>query len=302
MELENHQLRKQLVEATKHNEELTRHAVDAQAPPRRPRGRPRGSTTAKRVEQASQPNFPRPQRSTRAEATPNPTAYLPIGTGCEGVNSGDATDGEVPKQHPDVSQPPLRRETGVTIREPSSASQAADPPAPTGKGKKKATEPLKPLDESSDENGPSADGPSANVTPPPSPLEQQTPPTPVGSTPSPPTPTDQTQQVSPASTGGDISSHALRSVKDREMLTLTTGRLCSGAVTEQSRTLEQRHTKELKAAKEKYAEQLEAVLEEKNKVAEELSEKQTALDKAVEQRENFKESNRVNYREAKKLE
>ncbi|XP_062080931.1 uncharacterized protein LOC133785730 [Humulus lupulus] len=171
--------------------------------------------------------------------------------------------------------------------------------------------------------GPPVDGPSANVTPPPSPLEQQTPHAPVGSTPSPPTPTDQTQQAAPTSTGGDISSHALRSVKDRvakilkheccreamastetmdvdqiltralnefasAMLTLTAGRLRSGAVTEHSRTLEQRHAEELKAAEAKYAEQLEAVLEEKNKLDEELREKQTALDKAVEQRDNFK--------------
>ncbi|XP_062113939.1 proline-rich receptor-like protein kinase PERK8 [Humulus lupulus] len=130
-----------------------------------------------------------------------------------------------------------------------------------GKGKKKATEPLKPLDESSDENnmvsenvfdiysapeapeapsskkktskrhpeesskappakktrtaGPSVDEPSKNVTPPPSPLEQQTPPAPVGSTPSPPAPTNQTQQAAPASTGGDISSRALRSINDK---------------------------------------------------------------------------------------
>ncbi|XP_062109672.1 uncharacterized protein LOC133821323 [Humulus lupulus] len=184
---------------------------------------------------------------------------------------------------------------------------------------------------------PPADGPSANVTPPPSPLEQQTPPTPVGLTPSPPTPTDQTQQAAPTSTGGDILSRALRSVKDRvakilkhercreamastetidvdqiltralnefasAMLTLTAGRLRSGVVTEQSRTLEQWHTEELKAAEVKYAEQLKAVLEEKNKLAEELREKQTALDKVVERRDNFKESNHVNYCEAKKHE
>ncbi|XP_062097321.1 uncharacterized protein LOC133803316 [Humulus lupulus] len=53
---------------------------------------------------------------------------------------------------------------------------------------------------------PSAEGPSKNATPTPSPLGQQTPLAPVGSAPSPPTPFDQTQQASPASTGGDISS------------------------------------------------------------------------------------------------
>ncbi|XP_062115109.1 uncharacterized protein LOC133829330 [Humulus lupulus] len=86
------------------------------------------------------------------------------------------------------------------------------------------------------------------------------------------------------------------------MLTLAVGRLRSDAAIEQSKSLEQRHADELKAAKEKYAEQLEAVLEEKNKLAEELREKKNALDKAIEQRENFKESNRINYRAAKKLE
>ncbi|XP_062114032.1 uncharacterized protein LOC133825052 [Humulus lupulus] len=162
--------------------------------------------------------------------------------------------------------------------------------------------------------GPPADGPSTNVTPPPSPLEQQTPPAPVESTPSPLAPTDQTQQAAPASTGGDISSHALRSVKDRvakilkhehcqeAMLTLTASRLCSGAITEQSRALEQRHAEELKAAEAKYTEQLEAMLEEKNKLAEEVKEKQTTLDKAIDQRDNFKESNHINYHENRKLE
>ncbi|XP_062094045.1 uncharacterized protein LOC133800087 [Humulus lupulus] len=191
---------------------------------------------------------------------------------------------------------------------------------------------------------PPANVPSTNATPPPSPLKRRTPPAPVGSTPSPPAPADQTQQTAPASTGGDISSHALRSAKDRmaknlkhkrcreamartetmdvdqiltralnelssAMITVTAGRLRSGAITEQSKTFEQRHAEELKAAKEKYVEQLEvaqktnaSLLEEKNKLAEELREKQTALDKAVEQRDQFKESNRINYREAKKLE
>ncbi|XP_062089660.1 uncharacterized protein LOC133796196 [Humulus lupulus] len=44
------------------------------------------------------------------------------------------------------------RPTGVTIREPSSIPRAAVPPPPQGKGKKKASEPLAPIDESSDEN------------------------------------------------------------------------------------------------------------------------------------------------------
>ena len=85
-------------------------------------------------------------------------------------------------------------------------------------------------------------------------------------------------------------------------LTITVGRLRSGTITKQSKSLEQQHADELEVAEAKYAEQLAAVLEEKNKLAEELKEKQSALDKAIEQRENFKESNRVNYHAAKKLE
>ncbi|XP_062088543.1 predicted GPI-anchored protein 58 [Humulus lupulus] len=66
--------------------------------------------------------------------------------------TGSGTGGEVPEQHLDVEQTPPRRATGVTIREPSSTPRAAAPNAPKGKGKKKATEPLEPLNESSDEN------------------------------------------------------------------------------------------------------------------------------------------------------
>ncbi|XP_062089322.1 uncharacterized protein LOC133795878 [Humulus lupulus] len=48
--------------------------------------------------------------------------------------------------------------------------------------------------------------------------------------------------------------------------------------------------------------QLAVVLEEKNKLAEELKEKQNSLDKAIDQRDQFKESNHVNYCAAKQLE
>ena len=58
-------------------------------------------------------------------------------------------------------------------------------------------------------------GPSKNTTPPPSPLQQQSLPAPVGSTPPPPAPVDQTQPTAPTQTGDDLSSHALRSAKDR---------------------------------------------------------------------------------------
>ncbi|XP_062119013.1 uncharacterized protein LOC133832721 [Humulus lupulus] len=291
-----------------------------------------------------------------------------------------------------MEQTPKRRATRVTIEEPSSTPRAAASPASKEKGKKKATEPLEPLHESSDENvmdsecvldlysapevpeaplskkkaskrhtgesskmpqakksltaGLPEDRPSSNATPTSSPHEQQTPPAPAGSTPSPTALTDQTQQAGPASTGGDLTSCTFRSVKDRvakivnhdrcreamaatetmdvdqiltcalnefsnlsylfllrqAFLTLTVVQLRSGVVTEQSKSLEQRHPDKLKTAEAKYAEQLEAVLGENNKLAEELKEKQSALDKAIEQRDNFKESNRVNYHAAKKLE
>ncbi|XP_062075637.1 uncharacterized protein LOC133779735 [Humulus lupulus] len=48
--------------------------------------------------------------------------------------------------------------------------------------------------------------------------------------------------------------------------------------------------------------ELAVVLEEKKKLAEELKEKQKSLDKAIDQRDQFKESNRVNFHAAKQLE
>ncbi|XP_062103673.1 uncharacterized protein LOC133814770 [Humulus lupulus] len=86
------------------------------------------------------------------------------------------------------------------------------------------------------------------------------------------------------------------------MLTLIAGRIRSGIVTEQARTLKQRHEDELKAAEAKYVEQLAVVVEEKAKLAKELEEKQRSLDKVHEEREKFKESNRFNYHAAQQLE
>ncbi|XP_062081226.1 uncharacterized protein LOC133786029 [Humulus lupulus] len=160
--------------------------------------------------------------------------------------------------------------------------------------------------------GLSKDGSLANANPP-SPQEQQTPPAPARSTPSPAAPTDQTQQAGPASTGGDITSRAFRSVKDRVAKIVKHDRFQEAMDVEQilncalnefssAKSLEQRHADELKAAEAKYAEQLAAVLEEKNKLVKELREKKNSLDKAIEQRDQFKESNRANYHATKKLE
>ncbi|XP_062100982.1 uncharacterized protein LOC133806901 [Humulus lupulus] len=145
--------------------------------------------------------------------------------------------------------------------------------------------------------GPLSDGPSANATPPPSPLETDPPPAPAGSTPSPPAPTDQTQQAGPASTRGDISSRALRSVKDRVAKFLKHDRCREAMASTETMDVDQILTRALSDFAS-----LEAVLEEKNKLAAELREKQTALDEAVEQRDQFKDSTRINYRKAKKLE
>ncbi|XP_062103886.1 proline-rich receptor-like protein kinase PERK10 [Humulus lupulus] len=56
--------------------------------------------------------------------------------------AGSATGTKVPEQQPDVSQPPPRRATGVTINEPTGAPRPTTALAPPGKGKKKATEPI----------------------------------------------------------------------------------------------------------------------------------------------------------------
>ncbi|XP_062104263.1 extensin-like [Humulus lupulus] len=62
------------------------------------------------------------------------------------------TGGEIPEQHQDVSQPPIRWATGVTIREPSSLPRAAAIPTQHGKGKQKIPEHPEPILESSNEN------------------------------------------------------------------------------------------------------------------------------------------------------
>ncbi|XP_062115764.1 uncharacterized protein LOC133829934 [Humulus lupulus] len=170
---------------------------------------------------------------------------------------------------------------------------------------------------------PSIDGPSTNAAPPHSPLEQQNPPVPVGPTPSPPAPADQTQPAAPAPTGGDISSRALRSAKDR-MAKILRPEHCREAMagTDDGRRPDINPcTKRARKSNAdcycrpaplgSYHREIQGVratktnatlLDEKNKLAEELRKKQTALDKAVESRDQYKESNLINYCESKKLE
>ncbi|XP_062080474.1 uncharacterized protein LOC133785240 [Humulus lupulus] len=93
------------------------------------------------------------------------------------------------------------------------------------------------------------------------------------------------------------------------MLTVTASRLRSRVITEQSKASEQRNAKEIKDIEEKYKEQLEVaqkanatLLEEKNKLVEEMEQKQASLNKALEAKEKYKESHLINFRKAKRLE
>ncbi|XP_062104152.1 uncharacterized protein LOC133815313 [Humulus lupulus] len=90
VEFENRQLRQQLVETTWNNEELVRQAAEVQAPPRRPRGHPRGSTTARRAKQGAQQTQPRssantgkncPGMNTQTNTVGNPMVSVTAGTG-----------------------------------------------------------------------------------------------------------------------------------------------------------------------------------------------------------------------------
>ncbi|XP_062111486.1 uncharacterized protein LOC133822984 [Humulus lupulus] len=77
---------------------------------------------------------------------------------------------------------------------------------------------------------------------------------------------------------------------------------------EELRAVETKYNEQLKAAKGKYSEQLESVenknaivLEEKTTLVEELKQHQTTLAKVIETKEKYKESSKINYQEASKL-
>ncbi|XP_062079289.1 uncharacterized protein LOC133783657 [Humulus lupulus] len=104
------------------------------------------------------------------------------------------------------------------------------------------------------------------------------------------------------------------------MLTMTARWRRSGALITQLQTSEAKHAEELKADEAKHTEQLEAtkdrhteqlkavektnaeLLDQKNKLAEELKQFQAALTKAIDEKEKFKESSKLNFHEAKQLE
>ncbi|XP_062085798.1 uncharacterized protein LOC133791907 [Humulus lupulus] len=92
------------------------------------------------------------------------------------------------------------------------------------------------------------------------------------------------------------------------MLTMTASWRCSGALIAQFKPFEARHAEELKTTKAKHIKQLEAaektntgLLEQKDKLAEELKQHQAALTQAIEAKEKFKKASLINFKEASKL-
>ncbi|XP_062114034.1 uncharacterized protein LOC133825054 [Humulus lupulus] len=77
---------------------------------------------------------------------------------------------------------------------------------------------------------------------------------------------------------------------------------------EEIRATKEKYNEQLEASKVKYSEQLEAakkkndvLLEEKTTLAEELKQHQATLAKVIETKEKYKESSKLNYQEASKL-
>ncbi|XP_062109423.1 uncharacterized protein LOC133820132 [Humulus lupulus] len=145
VELENHQLRKQLAEAKRLNEKLARLASEAQVaqapplqnaqalpprdvhvPPRRPRGRPRKNAATRRAEQppppVEQPVQPRPRRGNQVDGAANPTAEAPTGI------RNNRTPSEARTRNPSATQnviEPDRANSG-----PSRPHNGRQPPSP----------------------------------------------------------------------------------------------------------------------------------------------------------------------------
>ncbi|XP_062089749.1 calcium-dependent protein kinase 27-like [Humulus lupulus] len=161
---------------------------------------------------------------------------------------------------------------------------------------------------------PSKDGPSGQTSAqPPAPLEKEIPPppAPATTTSSPPAPTEQAQQAKGAPPGAKLSSHSLRSAKDRlahilkhdrckeamaeaetmgAMLTMTVARARAGASVEQSCARELKLMEELRAAEARHAGELEVVTQQKDSLAADLVEKQASLESARKQREEYQEA------------
>ncbi|XP_062075406.1 uncharacterized protein LOC133779463 [Humulus lupulus] len=208
--------------------------------------------------------------------------------------AGSATNTEVPEQQQDVSQPPTRRATWVTINELTSTPRPAAAPTPPRKGKKKA---FKPILESSDKNAfdvyaksankkkshkhqsregysnpstkksrtedPPVPTPTKETTPPPAPARDATPPFPVN--PDPPSPVGQTPPPAPADLT-PLASTVQQPAGCREeasgddltgvgVLTMTSGWQSSRTLTAQ---FKKKLSDQLSAAKAQYAEQLKA--------------------------------------------
>ncbi|XP_062104060.1 uncharacterized protein LOC133815219 [Humulus lupulus] len=232
--------------------------------------------------------------------------------------------------------------TGVTIREPSSTPRAETPPAPLGKGKKKVSEQLAPIEEFSDENdmsfedmfdrysapaapsskkkdskrhhGESSKAPSTKkaqtgdpsaVAPSAAPSRETTPPlSPLDQT-SPPAPVDQNPTpLAPAhQTRHDQPGDVLTSTVG--MLTMTAGWRCTGTLVTKNKESDAKHNEEVKVLEGKNAELLgknTELLEQNSKLAAKLQQYQTTLTKANEDKEKFRECAKLNFQEAKQLE
>ncbi|XP_062119177.1 uncharacterized protein LOC133832918 [Humulus lupulus] len=182
--------------------------------------------------------------------------------------AGSATGGEIPEQEQDVPQPPRRRATGVTIREPSSIPQAAAAPSQHGKGKQKLPEYPEPVLKSFDENVmPSEEEFDLynNIT-----------------------------GVLTMSTGWRRSEEIV--AKHAEEIKIVEERL-----TEQLKAVEAKHAEQLKEVEAKHAEQLRAAEEKATKLGEELKQHQDALVKITEIKEKYREASVLNFKEASKL-
>ncbi|XP_062080516.1 uncharacterized protein LOC133785281 [Humulus lupulus] len=217
-----------------------------------------------------------------------------------------------------------RRATGVTINEPTGAPQPTATPAPPGKGKKKAIEPIL---ESSDENDmhaertfdlytksankkkshrrqseegysnlptkksrtddPPAPTPMKETTPQPAPTREATPPTPTN--PDPPSPVGQTPPPAPVDPTPPASTvqHSLKTVSEKHFDAL--------------KEAEVKHTEALKEAEAKLLEVLQLTEAKIASLEEEVKRKDASIANITASKEQYKEVSLNKYQEAHKL-